>query len=143
MIDTIQGTVSSRTTRSVVIHLPVGVSLGVQVPDEGVFGPGKEVRLYTHLVLSGAASGDGEFKLYGFATKSDRLMFLLLKSVSGVGGKAALAVMSKGLANVVDAITNNEPNALKVKGVGPKTTKRIVDDLQKKVAASFDNLVRA
>lgn len=147
MIDTVFGTVSDVTTISVSVKLsqPMlpGLSLRVLVPDPTLYRHNEEVRLYTHLLLSGAAAGDGEFKLYGFVSKPDRTMFHLLKSVSGVGGKAALAIMAKGLDDVRDAIAHGEPDGLKVKGVGPKTTKRIVDDLQKKVAQIYGVEARA
>jgi Holliday junction DNA helicase RuvA len=137
MIDTVHGTVTRRDSRLVSVQIPAGLTFSVQVPDEAELEPGAEVILYTHLVLSGAMNGDGEFRLYGFATKADRRMFLLLKSVSGVGGNAALSILSKGLDSVIDAIAHNEPDALRVKGVGPKITKRIVDDLGKKVDKAF------
>lgn len=138
MIDFVSGIVSSQGSDSVTILTDAGIGLAVLVPDPNEFPISAEVRAYTVLLLSGAAAGDGEFKLYGFSSKQDRVMFQLLKSVGGVGGKAALTILgAHGLRGVVDAISHNEPDALRVKGVGPKITQKIVADLQKKVAQAF------
>lgn len=139
MIDQVSGLVRYVAARYIAVTVPAGVTLTVLVPEPTQYTSqiGTQLTLYTHLVLSGAMKGDGEFQLYGFDSEPERSMFLLLKSVSGVGGLAALRILAKGLDEVVNSIIRDEPDGLRVKGVGPKITKRIAADLKAKVEKAF------
>lgn len=79
-------------------------------------------------------------ELYGFSTKRERELFLNLISVSGVGAKLAITLLSGMSADrLATAIASADVKALSaVKGVGKKTAERIALELRDKIAASAD-----
>ena len=97
----------------------------------GQLQKGKRGRLYTYLNV-----GDGVFDLYGFATQGELGSFKQLLAVSGVGPKAALAILSsvspEGLAMAV--ITGDEKTLTRAPGVGKKIAQRIILELKDKLA---------
>lgn len=91
---------------------------------------GGDVMLYTHHEVREDAQ-----LLFGFATKQERDMFELITSVSGVGPKLALAVLS-GLTvgDLQLAVSQGDAKRLaSVKGIGKKTAERIVVELRDKI----------
>lgn len=91
---------------------------------------GAEVKLYTHHEVREDAQ-----LLFGFATKPERDMFRLVTTVSGVGPKLALAVLS-GLTvgDLQLAVSQGDAKRLAaVKGIGKKTAARIVVELKDKI----------
>src|SRR5260221_10854416 len=96
--------------------------------------PGKEVRLLTHLAIR-----DDAHVLYGFMTAPEREMFrLLINTVSGIGPKIALNVLSgMNITALRGAVANGDVKALsQISGVGKKTAERIVVELKDKIGAS-------
>ena len=91
---------------------------------------GEVKRLYTYLNV-----GDGIFELYGFATEQELNSFKLLIGVSGVGPKAALAILSvctpQELAMAV--ITGDEKALIAAPGIGKKIAQRIILELKDKL----------
>lgn len=96
--------------------------------------PGGEVRLLTHLVVR-----EDAHVLYGFATAAERELFrMLINTVSGIGPKIALNVLS-GMNPVAfrGAVANADVKALSsISGVGRKTAERIVVELKDKIGAA-------
>ncbi len=91
----------------------------------------EEVTLYTYLSVR-----EDSVELFGFASKEELEWFRLLLTVSGVGAKAALTILS-GLSSqkLSVAIASGDTKAFtSLKGVGAKTAQRIVMELQSKVA---------
>ncbi|MFA6194157.1 MAG: Holliday junction branch migration protein RuvA [Patescibacteria group bacterium] len=90
----------------------------------------KEVELYTHHQIKEDASD-----LYGFKSLEDLELFELLLTVSGVGPKSALGVLSIATAgDIKEAIIRGDANLLtKVSGIGKKTAERLVLELKTKI----------
>lgn len=91
---------------------------------------GEKIKLYVSESI-----GETNFDLYGFATKGEKRCFEMLVSVSGIGPKAALSILSyntpEGLAL---AIMNNDEKALTVApGIGKKIAQRVILELKDKV----------
>lgn len=88
------------------------------------------------------AIGEDFIKLYGFMTEAEKNWFLLLSSVNGVGGKAALAILSVASpSQISDAILLNDKAIItKAAGVGPKLADRILNELKhkKELPACYD-----
>lgn len=111
----------------------VGYKLYASAKTLESFREGDKVTLYTYLNVH-----EDVFDLYGFATEDEQAMFLRLLSVSGVGPKAALAVLSvvtpKELALAV--ITKDSKILTKAAGVGVKMAQRIILELADKLKDS-------
>ncbi len=133
MIDIVTGEVAILDKTSIVVMVG-GVGLRVNVPRtvfEAVHGAGDTVRLYTHLTVR-----EDALALYGFLTEEDRTIFETLISLSGVGPKTALAVLSTiSLDHLRVAVQREEPEILtRVPGVGKKTAEKIIFELKGKLA---------
>ena len=91
---------------------------------------GQRGKLYTHLNV-----GEGIFDLYGFSTVRELDSFRMLLGVSGVGPKAALAVLSGGPEALTMAVVTGDERALMAaQGVGKKIAQRIVLELKDKLS---------
>lgn len=91
---------------------------------------GDEITLYTQMIVR-----EDEISLYGFATEDERKVFEMLISVSGVGPKAGLAILSDmDASETATAIISGDVSQFtKVSGIGKKTAERIVIDLKDKI----------
>ncbi len=96
---------------------------------------GQEVLLYTHLAVR-----EDAMDLYGFATETELDLFKLLISVSGVGPKAGLAILSELAPDrLTVAIAAGDAKAIaRAKGVGSKTAQRVIIELQGKLGVLGD-----
>lgn len=132
MIGHLRGTVLEKHPNQVIVEA-AGVGYDVQIPIStytSLPGEGSAValRIYTHV-------REDALLLFGFATAEEKLVFERLISVSGIGPKLALAVLS-GLptADLVTAIRNSDVQRLvRIPGVGKKTAERIVLELKDKL----------
>jgi Holliday junction DNA helicase RuvA len=96
--------------------------------------PGKDIMLLTHLAVR-----EDAHVLYGFMTAQERELFrLLINTVSGIGPKIALNVLSgMNVTNFRGAVANGDIKALsQISGVGKKTAERIVVELKDKVGVA-------
>jgi Holliday junction DNA helicase RuvA len=132
MIANLNGTLSAAGQDSVVVQVG-GVGFEVFVPQsllEHLGAPGQEVTIFTHLHVR-----ETELTLYGCGTEEELGLFRTLLSVSGVGPKVALAILSTLPPDHLRAAIAQEDVTLlaRVPGIGPKTAKKLVFDLKDKV----------
>ena len=114
----------------------IGYELGVSANTLSAFAKrGETITAYTYLKVS-----DDGMSLYGFYTKEEKAMFINLISISGVGPKIALQILSGiDLQRLAICIVNGDVKTLaKVKGIGKKTAERIILELKEKIA-DMDN----
>jgi len=90
-----------------------------------------EVTLYTHLAVREDAAD-----LFGFSTKEELKCFKMLITVSGVGPKAAISILSSNSPSqfALAVATGDSKSLTKCKGIGAKTAQRIVLELKDKIA---------
>ncbi len=91
---------------------------------------GREVTVYTYLNVR-----EDAMELYGFSTQEEKNMFIHLISVSGVGPKAALSILSVATPAkfAVAVVTNDIKTITKASGVGPKLAQRVILELKDKL----------
>lgn len=91
---------------------------------------GEKGKLYTYLKVA-----EDDMTLYGFAAVEQKVMFEKLLSISGIGPKAAAAVLSCMRVNDIAAavISNDDKAFTNVPGIGKKTAQRLVLELKEKV----------
>lgn len=115
----------------------VGYEVGVTAytMNDCVIGQKRKLYVYMQVKEDGVC-------LYGFSSKEEKNMFMLLVSVSGVGCKLALAILSGMDFNALAAaIYNGDTSKLtKVKGMGKKTAERLVLELKEKVIVGATEL---
>ncbi len=132
MIARLQGTLVARGTNYVVMDVHgVGYHVAVPISTLSRLGTtGAEAILHTHLAVRESA-----MELYGFATLPEKEIFELLLSVSGVGPKLALAVLSGAEVHLLRrAISSGDVDLLTaVPGIGRKTAQRILIELKEKM----------
>lgn len=131
MISFLRGHLISKSTGYVIIEVrDIGyqVYVGENLLQELTVGA--EIELYTHHQVKEEASD-----LYGFKSLADLELFELLLSVSGVGPKSALGVLSIASADdIKEAIIRGDADLLtKVAGIGKKTAERLVLELKTKI----------
>jgi Holliday junction DNA helicase RuvA len=128
----VRGRVESRDGAGVVIDVG-GVGLRVEAPTSSLSQigvPGEVALLHTYLHVR-----EDLLALYGFATEDERRLFQQLITVTGVGPRNGLAMLSAlSVDQVRGAIARNNPDLLTaVPGIGKRLASRIVLDLKDKV----------
>ena len=136
MIYSLTGKIIKKTLNAVVICCG-GVGYYAQCPASvagALPGVGNEATIYTVMNVT-----ENDVSLYGFASEEQQACFELLTSVSGVGAKVGLAILSVMEPDrVALAISAGDHKAFKAaSGVGPKLAQRIVLELKDKVAKGF------
>lgn len=130
MLDSIRGTVSGVYGSSIVVSVDgVGISLRMHTHLKGI-NVGQSIFLLSYLIIR-----ENSWTMYAFATEEERDFFNLLLSVQGVGGKAAIALMSLcSLNDLRQAIINGDAKVLsKADGIGLKIATRVVSELKSKI----------
>lgn len=133
MIASLRGTIIAKELNSIVLETG-GVGYRV-LATPGVIASaqvGEALFLHTYLQVR-----EDAMILFGFATQAEQEFFELLITVSGVGPKMALSVLSAGNAELVkDAIASGDAAVFtKVGGVGRKTAEKIIVELRDKIGA--------
>jgi Holliday junction DNA helicase RuvA len=132
MISFLQGRVVEKTKTSLVILTSGGVGYEIRMSPLklSLFTIQKEVSLFTYLKVS-----DSALDLYGFETADERDFFTTLMTVSGVGPKTAMSILSLGAIDKISgAIARGDVKYLTgVSGLGKKTAERLVVELKGKV----------
>jgi Holliday junction DNA helicase RuvA len=134
MIAHLSGTLLAKQATSVILDVN-GVGYEVTIPvttfyDMQDAGAQVALRIYTHV-------REDALQLFGFNTARERELFMLLISVSGIGPKSAIAMLSGMSADeIITAIrTSNYARLTSAPGVGKKTAERLVIELRDKMAA--------
>lgn len=132
MIEYVRGELAELTPAYAVVEAHgVGYGLSISLNTYSGIQNKKEVKLYVVESIR-----EDAYALFGFSTKQEREMFLLLITVSGVGANTARMILSAmspaELCNVISS--GNEKMLKTVKGIGLRTSQRIIVDLRDKIA---------
>lgn len=132
MIAHLSGTLHSKHPNLVIVDVS-GVGYEVNIPlstyyDLADTGSNVQLRIYTHVK-------EDALQLYGFRTARERELFINFISVSGIGPKLGIALLSNmDAAQLIQAIkTNNLARLTSIPGIGRKTAERLVVDLREKM----------
>lgn len=134
MIEYIKGELAELlATYAVVECCGVGYVANISLNTYSALQGKKECKLYISEVIR-----EDAHTLFGFFSKEERELFLLLITVSGIGGNTARMILSAySPAELVSIISQGNVNSLKsVKGIGLKTAQRVIVDLKDKLPAA-------
>ena len=131
MITQIKGKLIEKSPTELVIDCNgVGYSINISLNTYSQISDNENIKLFTHLIIK-----EDSHSLYGFFKKSERSLFKLLISVSGVGASTArmmLSSMSPG--EIISAIMSGSVQIIQsIKGIGTKTAQRVILELKDKV----------
>ncbi len=136
MITQIKGRLVEKNPTYVVIDCAgVGYLLHISLNTFSLIPDSEALTLYTHLSVK-----EDSHTLYGFIDKTEREIFRLLISVSGVGPSIARTMLSSMTSEEIQQAIASENIALiqSVKGIGAKTAQRVIIDLKDKILKTYD-----
>lgn len=133
MIEYIKGNLADLTPAYAVVEAAgVGYAINIALPSYSalVGKENTETKLYVTEIIR-----EDTHDLFGFFSRGERELFLMLMTVSGIGANTARMIMSAYTASEIRQIiaTGNARALSQVKGLGPKTAQRIIVDLKDKV----------
>lgn len=138
MIRLVKGLLRSSLEGSVIIETPAGIGFRVNIPGgSGLYklSEGSQVEVFTSMVVK-----EDSMSLYGFTSKEELELFELLITVSGIGAKGAMSIMSTlAPRDLKIAIASGDAKSIaQANGVGKKTAERLILELKDKVGSDFD-----
>ncbi len=131
MISYIKGAITYKSPTYIVVEAGnIGYHVNISLHTYAKIEKLETVKIFTHLNVK-----EDSHTLFGFAEEAERSMFVMLISVSGIGPNTARILLSSMTPQEARSaiISENVPAFKKVKGVGPKTAKRIILDLKDKI----------
>ncbi len=134
MIGYIKGKIAMKTPTYIYVDTAgVGYHLNISLNTYSKLEDKQEATMFTHLHVR-----EDEMSLWGFYDEEERSLFVNLISVSGIGCNTARVILSYMTVDEAKrAIVNEDEFSLgKVKGIGPKTAKRVIIDLKDKIMKS-------
>lgn len=136
MIAHIQGKLVEKNPTEVVIDCNgVGYQVNISLHTFGLLPPTDFVKLFTYLLVK-----EDSHSLFGFVEKSEREIFKLLLSVSGIGANTARTMLSSlEPKQIINALASGDVGTIQsIKGIGAKTAQRAILDLKDKVLKLYD-----
>ena len=131
MITQIKGRLIEKSPTELVVDCNgIGYSINITLNTFSKIGNDENIRLYTHLIVK-----EDSHTLFGFLSKSERSLFKLLISVSGVGASTARTMLSSmTTGEIISSINTEDVNSVQsIKGIGSKTAQRIILELKDKI----------
>ncbi|HQF48508.1 MAG TPA: Holliday junction branch migration protein RuvA [Flavobacterium alvei] len=136
MITHLQGKLVEKTPTQVVIDCGgVGYHVNISLHTYSLLPATDFIKLFTHLQIK-----EDSHTLFGFVEKSEREIFKLLISVSGIGASIARTMLSSlDPKQITNAIASGDVVTIQsIKGIGSKTAQRVILDLKEKVLKLYD-----
>ena len=136
MIAHLQGKLVEKSPTHIVIDCAgVGYHINISLHTYSLLPNNDFVKVYTHLQIK-----EDAHTLYGFIEKSEREIFRLLLSVSGIGAGIARTMLSSlDPRQITNAIASADVSTIQsIKGIGNKTAQRVILDLKEKVVKLYD-----
>jgi len=136
MIAHLQGKLVEKTPTQVIIDCGgVGYHVNISLHTYSLLPSSDFIKLYTHLQIK-----EDAHTLFGFMEKSEREIFKMLLSVSGIGASIARTMLSSlDPKQITNAIASGDVVTIQsIKGIGSKTAQRVILDLKEKVLKLYD-----
>ena len=136
MIAHLQGKLVEKSPTQVVIDCGgVGYHVNISLHTFSLLPATDYIKLFTHLQIK-----EDSHTLFGFVEKSEREIFRLLLSVSGIGASIARTMLSSlDPKQITNAIASGDVVTIQsIKGIGSKTAQRVILDLKEKVLKLYD-----
>ena len=136
MITHLKGKLTEKNPTHIIVECAgVGYFVNISLHTFSKLTDSENISIFTHLQVK-----EDSHTLFGFAEKSEREIFRLLLSVSGIGSSTARTMLSSlSPAQIRDAIAGGDAAIIQsIKGIGTKTAQRVILDLRDKILKVYD-----